>query len=154
MEFNELFTMSGESEELKAALENVRNILWNNSAESLQLKGDVKNDLENTVDFVYNTYKAMEMYQTAMERLVNDVDWSEEDYELLKLHNGGMYWETLDADLAGDVDDFHDKVWNMFEGFTTEMDSDFDFGTLDEYVSTADMFYYLEDGLRERYGFE
>lgn len=147
------FKLSGESEELRAALESVRNILWNNSAESLQLKSDVKNDLENTVDFVYNTYKAMEIYQTAMERMVSEVEWSEEDLELLKLHNGGKYWETLDEDLAGDVDDFHDKVWNMFEGFTTEMDGDFDLNTLDEYVSTADTFFYLEDGLRERYGY-
>lgn len=148
------FKLSGESEELKAALENVRNILWNNSTESLQLKGDVKNNLEDSVDFVYNTYKAMEIYQTALERMINEVDWSEEDYELLKLHNGGRYWETLDADLAGDVDDFHDKVWNMFEGFTTKMDGDFDLNTLAYYVSIDDMFYYLEDGLRERYGFE
>lgn len=147
------FKLSGESEELRAALENVRNILLNNSAESFQLESDVKNDLENTVDFVYNTYKAMEIYQTAMERMINEVDWSEDDYELLKLHNGGRYWETLDEDLAGDVDDFHDKVWGIFEGFTTEMDGDFNINTLDEYVSTADMFYYLEDGLRERYGY-
>lgn len=147
------FKLSGESEELKAALENVRDILWNNSAESLQLKGDVKNNLKDSVDFVYNTYRAMEIYKSAMERLINDVDWSDDDYELLKLHNGGRYWETLDDDLAGDVDDFHDKVWNMLDGFITEMDSDFDFGTLDEYISTADTFFYLEDGLKERYGY-
>ena len=146
-------TLSGESEELKAALESVRNILLNNSAESLQLESSEKNNLEDSVDFVYNTYKAMEIYQTAMERLINEVDWSEEDFELLKLHNGGRYWETLDEDLAGDVDDFHDKVWNMFEGFTTEMDADFDTNTLSEYVSTDDMLYYLEDRLRERYGY-
>lgn len=148
------FTLSGESEELRAALESVRNILLNNSAESLQLKGDVKNNLENSVDFVYNTYRAREVYKSAMERLINDVVWSEEDYELLKLHNGGRYWETLDVDLAGDVDDFVNKVWNMLEGFTTEKDGDFDLTTLKYYVSTNDMFYDLEEGLRERYGFE
>ena len=146
-------TLSGESEELKAALESVSNILWNNSAESLQLESDVKNNLEDSVDFVYNTYRAREIYQSAMEHLINDVEWSEEDYELLKLHNGGRYWETLDEDLAGDVDDFHDKVWNMFEGFTTEMDGDFDLNTLEHYVSIDDMFYHLEEGLRERYGY-
>ena len=150
----ENFTLSGESEELKAALENVRNILLNNSAESFQLESDAKNNLEDSVDFVYNTYKAREIYQSAIERLINEVDWSEEDYELLKLHNGGRYWETLDADLAGDVDDFHDKVWSMLDGFTTEMDGDFDLNTLSYYVSIDDMFYYLEEGLRERYGFE
>lgn len=147
-------TLSGESEELKAALESVRNILRGSSAESFQLESDVKNNLEDSVDLVYNTYRAREIYQSAMERLINEVDWSEEDYELLKLHNGGRYWETLDADLAGDVDDFHDKVWNMLDSFTTEMDGDFDLNTLSEYVSIDDMFYYLEEGLRERYGFE
>lgn len=146
-------TLSGESDELKAALENVRNILLNNSAESLQLESSVKNNLENSVDFVYTTYRAREVYKSAMERMVSDVDWSEEDFELLKLHNGGKYWNTLDVDLAGDVDDFADKVWSMFEGFTTEMDGDFDLNTLNYYVSTDDMFYDLEDGLRERYGY-
>jgi hypothetical protein len=149
----EEFTLSGESEELKAALESVRNILLNNSAESLQLESSEKNNLEDSVDFVYNTYRAREIYQSALERLINDVDWSEEDFELLKLHNGGRYWETLDEDLAGDVDDFNDKVYGIFEGFTTEMDADFDTNTLSEYVSTDDMFYYLEEGLRERYGY-
>ena len=67
-------TLSGESEELKAALESVRNILLNNSAESLQLESSVKNNLEDSVDFVYNTYRAMEIYQSAMERLINEVD--------------------------------------------------------------------------------
>ena len=146
-------TLSGESEELRAALENVRDILWNNSAESLQLEGDVKNNLEDSVDFVYNTYRAREIYQSAMERMVSEVEWSEEDFELLKLHNGGRYWKTLDDDLAGDVDNFADKVYGMLDGFITEMDSDFDFNTLDEYISTADTFFYLEDGLRERYGY-
>lgn len=149
----EEFTLSGESEELRAALENVRDILWNNSAESLQLKSDVKNNLKDSVDFVYNTYRAREIYKSALERLINDVEWSEEDYELLKLHNGGRYWDTLDDDLAGDVDDFADRVYGMLDGFITEMDSDFDFNTLDEYVSTADTFFYLEEGLRERYGY-
>jgi hypothetical protein len=125
----------------------------NNSAESLQLESSEKNNLEDSVDFVYNTYRAREIYQSALERLINDVDWSEEDFELLKLHNGGRYWETLDEDLAGDVDDFNDKVYGIFEGFTTEMDADFDTNTLSEYVSTDDMFYYLEEGLRERYGY-
>lgn len=146
-------TLSGESSELKAALENVRDILWNNSAESLQLKSDVKSNLEDSVDFAYNTYRAMEIYQSALERLINDVEWSEEDYELLKLHNGGKYWDTLDEDLVGDVEDFNDKVYGIFEGFTTEMDADFDINTLSEYVSIDDMFYYLEEGLRERYGY-
>ena len=147
------FTLSGKGEKLKAALGVVRDILNNNSAESLQLKGDVKSGLKNIVDFAYNTYQAMEIYKSAMERLINDVDWSEEDFELLKLHNGGRYWETLDEDLAGDVDDFADKVWIMLDGFITEMDTDFDITTLSEYVSTDDMFFYLEDGLRKRYGY-
>jgi hypothetical protein len=147
------FTLSGESNELMSALGVVRDILNNNAAESLQLESSEKNNLEDSVDFVYNTYRAREIYQSALERMINEVDWSEEDFELLKLHNGGRYWETLDEDLAGDVDDFHDKVWGIFEGFTTEMDGDFNINTLDEYVSTADMFYYLEDGLRERYGY-
>lgn len=149
----EEFTLSGKGEKLKAALGVVRDILNNNSAESLQLKGDVKSGLKNIVDFAYNTYQAMEIYKSAMERLINDVDWSEEDFELLKLHNGGRYWETLDEDLAGDVDDFADKVWIMLDGFITEMDTDFDITTLSEYVSTDDMFFYLEDGLRKRYGY-
>ena len=150
----EEFALGVESEALMGALEVVRNMLQGSSAESLQLKSDVKNNLEDTVDFVYNTYRAREIYKSAMERLINDMEWSEDDCELLKLHNGGRYWETLDADLAGDVEDFEDRVLNMFNEFTTDIDGDFDLTTLSYYVSTADMFYYLEDGLRERYGFE
>lgn len=147
------FTLSGKGEELKAALENIRDILWNNSAESLQLKSDVKNNLKDSVDFVYNTYRAMEIYKSAMERLINDVDWSDDDYELLKLHNEGKYWDTLDEDLVGDVDEFQDRVLNMFNDFATDIDADFDLNTLAYYVSTDDMFFYLEDELKERYGY-